>query len=321
MTTKESAIILQLREALQEIQVHSAQPIVDRIAEKALADTAVLAVSPQPAPGPMLSAPENRYKEITAIIFERYPRIKGAFCASIAYGIIAYIEADLRAALAAPATVDRNAVLEEAAAACEQEDIAPTDNLNGAQECIAASIRALKSAAPASVPHLSDIEHPMQHAYPDEPQPAVPEGRPIYFIRNKGFSDGWTECSSKESHDGCIALGAYDSRILYTAPEVAQPAAQGDARDADRWRALLNSPRIRMLGSAGLNRPEPNNYAHFGMEIWSRYGRDYKPELLEEMDRGNALGKEWLIKYADIAIEAQRTAPPQSTDKPAEGKS
>jgi hypothetical protein len=51
-TPNESATILQLREALQEIQVHSAQPIVDRIAEKALADTAALAASPQPAPGP-----------------------------------------------------------------------------------------------------------------------------------------------------------------------------------------------------------------------------------------------------------------------------
>jgi hypothetical protein len=82
-----------------------------------------------------------------------------------------------------------------------------------------------------------------------------------------------------------------------------------DVIDAARWRALLNSPRIRMLGSAGLNKPEPNNYAHFGMEIWSKYNRDYKPELLEEMDRGNALGKEWLTKYADIAIEAKRATP------------
>lgn len=85
----------------------------------------------------------------------------------------------------------------------------------------------------------------------------------------------------------------------------------GDAADAARWRALLASERIRPQGSAGLTSEvapsgEPyNGYAHIGLEIWTKYGRDYSPELLDAMDEGNALGREWLTKYADIAIQAQ----------------
>ncbi len=83
-----------------------------------------------------------------------------------------------------------------------------------------------------------------------------------------------------------------------------------DAKDAARWRALLGSARIRIIGSAGINQDttpygEPyNNYAHFGMEIWTKYGRDYSPELLDQMDKGNVQGREVLTKYADIAIDA-----------------
>lgn len=75
--------------------------------------------------------------------------------------------------------------------------------------------------------------------------------------------------------------------------------------DAARWRAFLGSQRIRPLGSAGLDRPEPNNYAHMGFEIWTVYGRDYRPELLEKMDTENEKGRRWLTQYADVARAAQ----------------
>lgn len=85
------------------------------------------------------------------------------------------------------------------------------------------------------------------------------------------------------------------------------PQSQPDSeRDAERWRALLNSARIRMIGSAGLNQPEPNNYAHFGMEIWTRYGSSLNDEQRAEMERGNELGRAWLTKYAEIAMAAQQ---------------
>ncbi len=86
------------------------------------------------------------------------------------------------------------------------------------------------------------------------------------------------------------------------------PVVQSDALDAARWRALLRSERIRMIGSAGLKASMPNHYAHFGMEIWTKHSRNYSPELIERLDRENAMGREWLIKYADIAIEAQEAA-------------
>lgn len=77
-----------------------------------------------------------------------------------------------------------------------------------------------------------------------------------------------------------------------------------NARDAARWRAMLDSQRIRMIGSAGIIRPEANNYAHFGMEIWTKYGTSLNPVQLEQMRVGNEQGIDWLTKYADIAIAA-----------------
>lgn len=81
------------------------------------------------------------------------------------------------------------------------------------------------------------------------------------------------------------------------------------ARDlsARRWNAFLASPRIRFFGSAGLKEDtSPNgNYAHFGMEVWSVFGRDYSPQLLADMDRDNTENRALLIKYADKCIAAQ----------------
>lgn len=96
-----------------------------------------------------------------------------------------------------------------------------------------------------------------------------------------------------------IALAASPVAALPDAP------SEIDKLDAARWRALLASQRIRMIGSAGIKKPEPNHYAHFGMEIWTTYSRDYSAELLLQLDSGNAQGREWLTLYADIAIEAQ----------------
>lgn len=42
------------------------------------------------------------------------------------------------------------------------------------------------------------------------------------------------------------------------------------AEDAARWRALLNTARIRLLGAANLER-DPRNWVHVGLELWSTY--------------------------------------------------
>lgn len=93
-----------------------------------------------------------------------------------------------------------------------------------------------------------------------------------------------------------------------------QGAASGDALDAARWRALLGSARIRIIGSAGINQDtnpygEPHNgYAHFGMEIWTKYGTSLSALQKEEMEVGNANGRSVITKYADIAISAIATS-------------
>ncbi len=70
-------------------------------------------------------------------------------------------------------------------------------------------------------------------------------------------------------------------------------------RDARRWRAFRGSARIRVLGSAGLTSDsqaakDNPGYAHLGLEIWTKYPGDHAKE--------NALGRDWLTTYADIAL-------------------
>lgn len=76
-------------------------------------------------------------------------------------------------------------------------------------------------------------------------------------------------------------------------------------RDAKRWRALLGSARIRILGSAGFDataHPGENpDYRHFGMEIWTHY-----PDWPHEK---NEYGINTLIQYADAMLAAAPQLP------------
>lgn len=82
--------------------------------------------------------------------------------------------------------------------------------------------------------------------------------------------------------------------------------------DGMRWRALMNSPCIRILGQSGLAKyrkpiEEGAGYAHFGMEIWSlkspgfekhydlNYGREILTEYADQMLRNLELQKEMSI--------------------------
>lgn len=79
--------------------------------------------------------------------------------------------------------------------------------------------------------------------------------------------------------------------------------AEREALDAARWKALLSSPRIRILGTAGFDpatRMSHPDYRHFGMEIWSRFS-DWPQEK-------NAYGREVLTQYADSIIDVQSRA-------------
>lgn len=64
--------------------------------------------------------------------------------------------------------------------------------------------------------------------------------------------------------------------------------------DAARWNALLNSGRLRLLGTAGFSGED--DYRHFGMEFWSKWST---PEAVKE---NNEKAKEILIKYCDSIL-------------------
>ncbi|MGP1125030.1 hypothetical protein [Serratia sp. CY56464] len=99
-----------------------------------------------------------------------------------------------------------------------------------------------------------------------------------------------------------------DGTKLYTTPPA--PAVPDDVRrDAERWRAMLGSARIRILGIAGFDAPVPPggdpDYRHFGMEIWTHY-----PGWMAEK---NEYGIDTLTQYAD-ACRAAMLAQPVSQD-------
>lgn len=113
------------------------------------------------------------------------------------------------------------------------------------------------------------------------------------------------------NHFGFITLDA--ARNLkegnYQLYRHAQPVVPDDVqRDAKRWRALLGSARIRILGSAGFDataHPGENpDYRHFGMEIWTHY-----PNWLHEK---NEYGIDTLTQYADAMLAAA----PQPQNEP-----
>lgn len=72
--------------------------------------------------------------------------------------------------------------------------------------------------------------------------------------------------------------------------------------DAERWRALLGSARLRPLGWAGFDADSPGHaegYRHFGMEFWTQH----------EASGANARSVQLLTDYADTARAALAKAP------------
>ena len=90
-----------------------------------------------------------------------------------------------------------------------------------------------------------------------------------------------------------LSISRDDMKYRAEAAEAALSAVQ---LDATRWRALLSSPAIRILGHAGLqdDKPIDGHYCHFGMEIWSHYEPYYD----------NKKAGEVITRYADNMIAA-----------------
>lgn len=122
----------------------------------------------------------------------------------------------------------------------------------------------------------------------DEPQDKV---RRIAFRGGK-YPDGETDLGGLNE----LALTAVIDRALAD-PQQSAPAADAsrvmvpvDKLDAERWRALLNCRRIRILGHAGFGE-DKSVYRHMGLEIWTKHPAE---------TIGNA--KELLTEFADIAL-------------------
>jgi len=64
---------------------------------------------------------------------------------------------------------------------------------------------------------------------------------------------------------------------------------------ASRWDAIINCARIDAQGCAGIDKPNPDHYAHIGFAMWSIH-----PER-----EHSKYSREWLTKFADICIAAQ----------------
>ena len=130
---------------------------------------------------------------------------------------------------------------------------------------------------------------------------AAMDSEPVYQYQSGVYNDdnGETDWYWDDCDKGFYEQYAHDRRrILY---RHAQPVVPDDVqRDAKRWRALLGSARIRILGSAGFNvvaHPGENpDYRHFGMEIWTHY-----PNWLHEK---NEYGIDTLTQYADAMLAA-----------------
>lgn len=89
------------------------------------------------------------------------------------------------------------------------------------------------------------------------------------------------------------------------ASSAGSPVEGALALDAARWRAVLGSAYLRPLGSAGLSSPMQNNYAHLGLELWTKFDAPG-----EDLGTESALAIGWLTKYADVARAAQAELKP-----------
>ncbi|MBN5414792.1 DUF551 domain-containing protein [Serratia marcescens] len=145
--------------------------------------------------------------------------------------------------------------------------------------------------------------------------PAPANANPVawemrYWNSGHNMWHDWERITAEQHAEMSVQHAAdndYEFRVLYDAPP--EPAVPDDVqRDADRWRAMLGSARIRILGAAGFGATglpggDPD-YRHFGMEIWTHY-----PGWLTEK---NEYGIDILTKYADICRAAMLAQPVSS---------
>lgn len=131
-----------------------------------------------------------------------------------------------------------------------------------------------------------------------QPAPVVvPDGLRL-ALSNAGIAAPESDemlAATCEKHIQALVTWVKDRKPFQSAPV----ALEGVLLDAKRWRALLGSARIQILGSAGFDavvHPGENpDYRHFGMEIWTHY-----PDWPHEK---NEYGINTLTQYADAMLQ------------------
>lgn len=132
--------------------------------------------------------------------------------------------------------------------------------------------------------------------------PVVPDGWKLVPIEpTEEMIAAWFDTKRVDPVETAVERFGPPYRAMLSAVPVAQAVPDTAGKDAERWRALIGSARIRPLGCAGIKEREARNYAHLGLELWTVFGDSLNDEQRERLAKENALGREWLTAYADIA--------------------
>lgn len=133
---------------------------------------------------------------------------------------------------------------------------------------------------------------------------AIAVGATRIHVHNSALEAAMAVCKASRSWADVDAIRTM-KRPTSDAALAGSPAEGALALDAARWNAVLGSAYLRPLGNAGVSSPMPKNYAHLGLEMWTKF------DEAEDVTTENARAAEWLTKYADVARAAQ--AEPQGS--------
>ena len=174
-----------------------------------------------------------------------------------------------------------------------------------------------------NTPHWCPVSEPTTQPAPQQ-EALEPFAWHVCSVNSDGslsleHAAAWEEAAHEHINDAITdhdieGAGSWVVRPAYHDAPQPSPAAQGDALDAARWRALLACGRIRIIGTAGVtgtgahdpkaldpNKQPYGNYVHFGAEFWSTFpDQDYY-----NTKENPAYARATLTEFADAARAEQ----------------
>lgn len=144
-----------------------------------------------------------------------------------------------------------------------------------------------------------------------QPKPTDPA---YYAFKPKGQSHELSDADWWQGNEDARKVATNRARRVVAMLD-AQTVSQ--ARDADRWRALLSAGRLRWIGSAGFDhtsipannevknligaKARPEGQLHFGMEVWDEYGAN-DTDMQAALQKPNCHMRSVLTAFADETI-------------------